>query len=147
MADRYATSGAQTIASPADTIVTLIASTSTRGKLYDVLFGHQAAADNAIALQVRRFTAAGTGTAVTENALDSDAPTNQLTSDENHTAEPTYTANSELIHTNLNQRALFRWVAAPEGELWVPATMANGIGVEPSGSGAGDADCTLHWYE
>lgn len=147
MADRYAASGTQTIAATADTILTVIASTSTRGKVYDILFGHQAAADNAIMLEVRRFSASGTATAVTEVALDSDAPTNQITAEENHTAEPTYTANSQLIHTNLNQRALFRWVAAPEGELWVPATMSNGIGIEPSGSGAGDADATMHWYE
>lgn len=147
MADRYAASGTQTIAATADTILALVASTATRARLYDILFAHRAAADAAIALEFRRFTADGTASGVTEVKLDTDAPAPQLTATENHTAEPTYTANTQLIHTNVNQRATFRWVAAPDGELVIPATSGNGIGCEPSGSGAGDADCTFHWYE
>ena len=93
-------------------------------------------------------TAAGTGTLVTPNPLDPDAPAALLTSDENHTVEPTFAAGSELIDFDLNQRATFRFVAAPGGELLVPATAANGIGMTPiSAAYAGDARVTAHWEE
>ena len=53
----------------------------------------------------------------------------------NHTVEPTYTAIASLLDIALNQRATFRWVAAPGSELMAPATAANGIGLQCQGVG------------
>ena len=43
------------------------------------------------------------------------------------TADPTLTANAFLYQAALNQRATFRWVAQPYGEILIPATASNGI--------------------
>ncbi|KKL79433.1 hypothetical protein LCGC14_2014870 [marine sediment metagenome] len=150
MSDRYAASGAQTVtATPGDTVLTLIGLSLTRGKLYDLVFGTIGTpADAFIQWLLRRFTAAGTGTGVGEIPLDTDAPANQLTADENHTVEPTYAADSELLDFGVNVRASFRWVAAPGGELVVPATAANGIGLTPIAAGySADVAATYHWEE
>jgi hypothetical protein len=52
-----------------------------------------------------------------------------------HSAEPTYTANSELLDFALHQRALHRWLAEPGFGLILPATASNGIGLKSSASG------------
>ena len=55
---------------------------------------------------------------------------------ENHTIEPTYTAAAIVLMIPLNQRATFRWVAAPGSELVAPATAANGFGIQTTTSSA-----------
>ena len=52
----------------------------------------------------------------------------QCTCLENHTSEPTYTSNTEVLEIPLNHRATFRWVAAPGSEIITPATDNNGLG-------------------
>jgi hypothetical protein len=89
-----------------------------------------APADIAMLFTVRRYTAAGTSTAVTPLALDPADPAFLGQAGENHTVDPTYTANAILLNIPLNQRATFRWVAVQGGELVYPATTANGIGIE-----------------
>ncbi len=102
-----------------------------RLKVYDVMFGSEATpADAAILWTVRRCTAAGTSTAVTPQNLDPADATTEFDAGENHTIEPTYTSNAILLNIPLNQRATFRWVASPGGELVMPATAANGCGIE-----------------
>lgn len=152
MADRYGATGSQdvTTASPGDTSLAVLANTATRGRIYDfALTCGGTPADNAIQWLVRRLTAVGTeGAGVTPIALDGGAPAAQLDGAENHTAEPTYTAASELFDQILNQRAPFRWVAAPGGELVVPATANNGIGFTAfHASYTGSAEVTAHWLE
>lgn len=152
MADRYGATGniAAVTASPGDTALAVLATTLTRGKIYDIVFGHGATpADNVIQWLVRRLTAVGTeGAGVVPIALDPDAPAAQLDGAEGHTVEPTYTAASELFDEPLNQRATFRWVAAPGGEFVVPATASNGIGITPiSAAYTGIASATAHWNE
>lgn len=151
MADRYAASGTQdtTTSTPGDSTLGLQSSTTNRPRLYDIICGTKGTpADNALDWQVSRFTAAGTGTAVTEVALDPGAPTQAAAALENHTVEPTYTADNQLLDFGLNQRATFRWVAAPDGELVLPATAANGIGIVAfHASYTGETDATFHWYE
>lgn len=151
MADRYAATGTQTVTgTPGDTALAVLAVTVTRAKIYDLVFAHSGTpADNVINWLVRRFTVVGTeGAGVVPAPLDSDAPAAQLDAGENHTVEPTYTAATELLDFDLNQRATFRWVAAPGGELWVPATASNGIGITPISSGySGDVTTTVHWEE
>lgn len=102
-----------------------------RLKVYDMIFGSEATpADAAILWTIRRCTAAGTSTAVTPQNLDPADFTTEYDAGENHTIEPTYTAGAILLNIALNQRATFRWVAAPGGELVMPATANNGFGIE-----------------
>src|SRR5882757_6833051 len=102
-----------------------------RGKFYDIIVGSEAApADNAFLYIFQRCTALGTSTAVTPSPLDPADAVTESDAGENHTVEPTYTANLVLLALPLNQRATFRWVAPQGGELVYPATAGNGIGVQ-----------------
>jgi hypothetical protein len=102
-----------------------------RLRVYDVMFGSEATpADAAILWTFQRCSAAGTSTGVTPTNLDSASSTTEYDAGENHTIEPTYTATLILLNVPLNQRATFRWVAAPGGELVMPATASNGFGIQ-----------------
>ena len=152
MSDKYSATGLQTAveASPGETCLAIVASTLTRGSVYDYVFSHGGtAADNVVTWVIQRFTVAGTeGAGVTPAPLDPDAPAAQLDGAEDHSVEPTYTAATELLDFDLNQRATFRWVAAPGGELVTPATAANGIGAQVfSAAYTGVANCTTMWEE
>ena len=149
--DRYSATGSQTVtATPGDTALAVLAVIETRGQIHDIIFSHSAApADTVIQWLVRRFTAVGTeGAGVTPALLDPGAPAAQLDAAEDHTVEPTYTAATELFDNDLNQRASFRWVAAPGGEFVIPAVATNGIGITPiSAAYSGDVRVTAHWQE
>lgn len=116
--------------------VTADATRPRRFRLYDWTFGSEASpADNPFLWLIQRATAAGTSTAVVPQPLDPADAATEMDAGENHTVEPTYTAAAILLHIPLNQRATFRWVAAPEGQLVFPATASNGFGVQtPTGS-------------
>ena len=102
-----------------------------RLRVYDVMVGSEATpADAAILWTFQRCSAAGTSTGVTPTNLDSASSTTEYDAGENHTIEPTYTATLILLNIPLNQRATFRWVAAPGGELVMPATASNGFGIQ-----------------
>jgi hypothetical protein len=102
-----------------------------RLRVYDAIVGSEATpADAAILWTFRRCTAAGTSTGVTPQNLDPASAATEYDAGENHTIEPTYTAGAILLNIALNQRATFRWVAAPGGELVMPATASNGFGIE-----------------
>lgn len=102
-----------------------------RLRVYDAIIGSEATpADAAILWSFRRCSAAGTSTGVTPQNLDPASATTEYDSGTNHTIEPTYTASAFLLNIPLNQRATFRWVAAPGGELVMPATASNGFGIE-----------------
>jgi hypothetical protein len=119
-----------------------------RGKWYDIVFGSEASpADNAFLYLVQRCTALGTSTAVTPQPLDPADAATESDAGENHTIEPTYTANAVLLSIGLNQRATFRWVAAPGGELVYPATASNGLGVQTPTSSAVAISSTVHYAE
>lgn len=116
-----------------------------RGKLYDAILGSEAApADNAFLYIFQRCTALGTSTAVTPQQLDPADAATEADAGENHTVEPTYTANAVLLALPLNQRATFRWVAPPEGALVYPATASNGIGVQTPTSSAVAITSTIY---
>lgn len=126
-ARRYNTSGARTNTA-AKTILELRSTTAIRPAIYDVVSGSGATpADAAVEFYLQRITTAGTSTAFTPIALDSGDPAATATSGFNHSAEPTYTASAILLDVAHNQRATFRWVAAPESEIQLPAA-ANGVG-------------------
>ena len=102
-----------------------------RLKVYDITIGSEATpADAAILWTFQRCTAAGTSTGVTPQNLDPADATTEYDAGENHSIEPTYTASAILLNIPLNQRATYRWVAAPGGELVMPATAANGFGIQ-----------------
>lgn len=148
--DRYAATGLQTCtATPGDTALGVEGDATTRAKILDIVFSHSAVpADTVIQWLVRVATALGTSTAVTPQPLDTDAPAALLAGAENHTVEPTYAAGSEIMDFDLNQRASFRWVAAPGSEIWVPASATAAVGVTPiSAAYTGDVRTTAIWEE
>lgn len=149
MGRRYSIDGAQAVASPTDTVLGLTGAATIRPKIYDVIFGSSATpADNALNWLLQRYTAAGTNTAVTPQALDPGDPASLAAGGEDHTAEPTYTANAILLNVSANQRSTQRWVAAPGGELVIPATASNGIGIQPvHASFTGSVEATIHHEE
>lgn len=151
MADKYAATGLQdvTTVTPGDSVLSVQGITTKRWKLYDLVFSQGSApADTIVEWLIRRFdTADGTATAVVPAPLDSDAPASGLTAQEDHTVEPTVVAATELLDFDLNQRATFRWVAAPGGELMGPAVATEGIFATPIGGYLGISRCTFHWEE
>ena len=115
-----------------------------RGKVFDVLIGTNGTpADNFLQWDISRMTADGTGTAVTPNPLDPADVAALATAKSNYSAEPTITASSSLFNVGVNQRASYRWVAAPGSELLFPATAGNGLALRAlsggyTGSATGD---------
>lgn len=130
MARRYSIDGQDTNTA-GTSILGLTSAATVRPRVYDLIVGSDATpADNAAEYVLQRYTAAGTSTSVTPQALDSGDPASLCSAGEAHSVEPTYTANAILLQFALNQRATFRWVAAPGGEIVLPATAANGVGLQ-----------------
>lgn len=130
MGRRYSIAGQDTNTA-ATTIIELRSTTAIRPRIYDLLLGSDATpADNAAEYVLQRTTTAGTfGTSFTPVALDPGDPAATATSGFAHSGEPTYTANALLLDFATNQRATFRWIAAPAGEIVLPAA-ANGVGLQ-----------------
>jgi len=129
---KYASSGTVQVANP-NTLLGLTGATTTRFKIYDWMVGSAstAPADVALLWTVARSTVAGTsGTARTPLPLDPADAAAIVAVQEAPTSEPTYTSNQELIEVGVNERATFRWVAAPGGELVAPATASAGLGLK-----------------
>lgn len=124
--------------------------TTIRVGIYDILVSSDATpADNVAEYAIRRTTARGTAsTSFTPVALDSGDPAAIATFDTAWSANPTITANSDLLQWAQNQRTTFRWVAAPGGELWTPATSGNGFALLcDSTSAAVSWNFSVHWIE
>ena len=110
--------------------VTSNTSTVQRNWVYELTFGNVGTpADQVSVIVVQRVTAPGSATAVTPTLLDLADRAAQAVAGENHTSEPTYTSNTEVMEVPLNHRATFRWVAPPNGEIVCPATSGDGIGI------------------
>ena len=147
---RYAIDGEKTtVTTGLLTAVNIIGAATRRIRLYDFTLSVPTAPDdNVLEWILQRSTVVGTGTPVVPQALDPADPTAVATADEDHSVEPTYTADEILWKGAMNQRATYRWVAAPDGELIVPATAANGIGFQVlSPAFTGDATVTAHIQE
>lgn len=86
--------------------------------------------DTALKLAAQRYTAAGTSTAVTPNPRDSADAVAVSVAGQNHTVEPTYTANVFLFKEAQNQRSTVRYIENPGSGIMVPATANNGIGFQ-----------------
>jgi hypothetical protein len=136
---KYAITGALAAVSGSYKTVLDVFATSgalRRGKVFDVLIGTNGTpADNYLQWDISRMTADGTGTAVTPNPLDPADVAALATAKNNYSAEPTITANSSLFNVGVNQRASYRWVAAPGSELLFPATAGNGLALRTLSGG------------
>ena len=121
----------------------------SRPRVYDFIISQGGTpADNAVGWLVQRHTATGAYTGVDPTALDSADVGANATGFENASAEPTYTAGTEIWDNFINQRASYRWVAAPGGDLVIPATASNGIGFQvKSAAYTGAAEVTIHFEE
>jgi hypothetical protein len=148
MARRYSVSGTDTNTA-ATTQLELRSATTIRPKIYDLVLSSVATpADNAGEYFLQRTTTGGTSTAVTPQALDPGDPAALAAGAVNHSAEPTYTSNAIMLRVSTNQRATFRWVAAPNGEIVLPAA-ANGVGILSNaiGGSAVAMDYMMHYEE
>ena len=129
---RYSASGSQTLTTSATTALSVTSNTSTvqRNRVYELIYANQGTpADQVSIIVVERVTAPGSATAVTPTLMDLADRAAQAVAGENHTSEPTYTSNTEVMEVPLNHRATFRWVAPPNGEIVCPATSGDGIGI------------------
>lgn len=120
-----------------------------RVKIYDVLIGTNGTpADNFMEWDISRITVASTTTAATPQPLDPADATSLTTTTVNSSTFGTITANSNVFYVGINQRASYRWVAAPGGELVAPATSSAGFQLRTrSGSYTGTATGTIHFEE
>lgn len=149
MGRRYAITGEDSNTA-STTVISLNATTTTRPLIYDMVVGSPTApADQAANYALRRFTTSnGTGTALTPNAVDPAHPAAVTAASIAHSAEPTYTAGANQLRFSLNQRATFRWVAAPGGELIAPATANAGLGFLADGvTAAFTCTAMIHFEE
>lgn len=118
-------------------IITGVAATARRFKLYDLIIGSDASpADNAFLWEVAKRTAAGTsGSTPTVTPLDtSDTAAATVTPNNNPTASGA--GSGTVLGIPLNQRATFRWVAAPGSEIIAPSTSCAGWGIQTTTASA-----------
>lgn len=126
------------------------ATPTSRAKIYDILVGCAATpADLATRFRVGRTTAVGTeGSGFTPVNLDPGGPVSQSDFGVGaFSVEPTKTANADLLGFSINQRATFRWIAAPGGELILPATQNAGACLESVASGGTTAHEACIFFE
>jgi hypothetical protein len=126
------------------------ATPTNRGQIVDLNVGSGATpADQAANFYLGRTTAVGTeGSGLVPNNRDPVGPAGAYDSGLSHSAEPTYTSAKQLLTFILNQRATFRWVAAPGFELMMAATQNNGAGLKTTASTSTQAHgCSIFFEE
>jgi hypothetical protein len=128
------------------------ATTPRRQKWYDIMIGTTSTAGDAqVRWTVTRVSAAGAGTAtaVTPALLDPADAAALADCHENFTAEPTTYDSVSVLAIAVNQRASFRWVAAPGGEIVTAATASIGAGIRTPviSTGTPDGTVTVHFEE
>ena len=124
--------------------------TTRRAWIYDIVVGSDATpADAAAEFNMIRGTVSGAGTAVTGRPLDPGNPAAVMLPEGGTFTGQTKTANSDMLQIPLNQRATFRWVAAPDSELVIPATSDNWVGLEciAVSTGTPNINASVHWQE
>jgi len=149
MACRYANNGNQATTTTANKTATGITSVAgLRPWIYEFTIGADGApnsTDCSIVFTLQAYTAAGTSTAFTPFALDVGYQAAKGLCGINHSAEPTYTAGSTYWGPmGVNQRATYRWIAAPGSEVVLVGTAANGAGMQVKSTNyAGQTDCII----
>jgi hypothetical protein len=110
-----------------NTLVNLTGSTTVRPRVYEFDVGSKATpADQAALVIINRSTTAGTGTSGTPTPLDNQEVAAATTALIQLSAEPT-NSGTFLYQVPLNQRASWRWVAAPDSEFIGAASSNNGL--------------------
>lgn len=144
---RFASGGIATLGTNV-TALTIIGGTTVKAAIYDYrLSCASTPADQQFNWLLKRFTAAGTATAVTPEPLDPDGPVALATSGKTLTAEPTY-AGIAVEDVGVHQRSVYRWVARERGEIITAKTAANGWGFSVTvTSGTPVARAVAHWFE
>jgi hypothetical protein len=134
--ERYVTRVASVASGTDKTLINVFHAGATpvsRGAIFDLTVGSVATpADQAADFLLGRTTAVGTeGSGLVPNNLDPGGPAGDMDSGLGvFSAEPTYTAAKQLLAFQLNQRATFRFVAAPGCEMMMTATQNNGAGLK-----------------
>ena len=102
--------------------------TPRREKIYDVLIGTNGTpADNFVEWDISRTTVSSTTTVLAATPLDSADAAATGTVTVNSSTFGTITTGSNVFYIGVNQRASYRWVAAPGSELVSPATSSGGF--------------------
>jgi len=131
-------------------VLSVVGPTTTprRGKIYDLLIGTNGTpADNFIEWDISRVTTGSTsaagGTLITPQSLDpaDAAATSVCTVNSSLTATISV---QDILYVGVNQRASYRWVAAPGSELVWPATSSNGFALRAR-SGGYTGTATGNW--
>jgi hypothetical protein len=126
-----------------------IASPTLRGKLFEFVIGSGgvAPADNASKIDIARMTALPTGGTVTQTPYILD-PLEMASENKWYAANTgAGTKSTVMMSIGLNQRATFRWVAAPTKEIQQIATQNYGIGIFLAQTSAYVCDATIYWEE
>ncbi len=120
-----------------------------RNKIYDILIGTNGTpADNFIEWDVSRITAASTTTVLAAQSLDNADGAAVSTVTVNSSTFGTITTGSNVFYIGVNQRASYRWVAAPGSELVSPATSSAGFQLRcRSAAYTGTATATVLFQE
>ncbi len=121
-----------------------------RIKIYDLLIGtNSTPADNYIEWNIIRVTAASTATSATPQPTDPADATSVTTGTVNSSAmSASVSVNSDAFYVGVNQRASYRWVANPGGELVSPATSSAGFQLRArSNAYTGTATGTIYFQE
>ncbi len=150
MGAKYVITDTQAItATPGDTVLLLDQNGANgRGRIFEIDFGDIGTPDDqAQELLLRKSTATGTGDALVETINDPADIAPLLEGTGNHSSEPTYTANTELLDVGVNSRSTFRLITVPEAAFVIPATDNAGIGLTAIGGGATLHAATLAWEE
>jgi hypothetical protein len=134
MPPAYFAKGDQTLTTTFTTALTVgsNATTAQRNQFFRFILSlGLTPSDSQITWEIQRCSALGTSTAVTPGQGDGAERAAQAAVGENHTVEPTYTADAFLLEEfALNARASFVLPGFP-GEIWThAATVGAGIGVK-----------------
>jgi len=124
----YVIVGTQTSASK--TALTAITATTIQPRILQFTISNigTVSVDSGAQIQLKKFTAAGTTTAVTPAATDG-SPAATFTAGSNATVEPTYTANTTVFDRSVNPRSTYTANAYDFRAEWVfNSTAANGYG-------------------
>ena len=135
--------------------ITVVASTISgqvcRGKVYDMMVGTIGTpADSFCAWSLYRVTTIGGSTAtsvVTGQALDPADSVPRSYSLANSTTMGTVASSGEAWYVGVNQRASYRWVAAPGSEIVWPATSSNGVTLRVSGTATVTPSAAMYFQE
>lgn len=142
-------------ASTTAALFNIVGATNARLAVYDIESASDATpADNAAKFALQRTTADfGTPTAVTPRPLDPADPASLALFSAPGGTAVTATANVFVLQWAQNQRATFRWIAAPDGELIIPqgtnqTTTINGLCLMPLvATAAVNYVFSVHWRE